>query len=368
MAATALIIGGSGPTGPHIVEGMRQRGYRVSVLSRGVHSYPFPEDVERITGDPHFAEPLAGALGERTFDVVIATYGRLKVTSRLLKGRTGHFLAVGGGAAYRGFTDPHDVWPVGQLSPVPETAPLCGPDDHPFGGKIVAAEQALFDHHPDATLFRYPYVYGPRQIAPREWSLVRRVRDGRRAILVLDGGKSLLSHHYAENAAHAILLAVDKRDAAAGKAYNCADDEQVTYRQLIAIAAKALDVELEVVSIPDLENVQGALIQHQPHHYLADTSLIKADLGYRDLVPSVEAIARTVRWYRDNPLEYGGEYEQRRKDVFDYAGEDRLIELARAFEQAVGKVKLRERHENYTDHPYAHPKEHREGGRDERGR
>jgi nucleoside-diphosphate-sugar epimerase len=368
MAATALIIGGSGPTGPHIVEGMRQRGYSVSVLSRGVHSYPFPGDVERIFGDPHFTEPLASALGERTFDVVIATYGRLKVTSQLLKGRTGHFIAVGGCAAYRGFTDPADVWPVGQLSPVSESAPLCGAGDHPFGGKIVAAERALFEHHPDATLFRYPYVYGPRQIAPREWSLVRRVLDGRRTIVVLDGGMALLSHHYAENAAHAILLAVDRRDAAAGKAYNCADDEQVTYRQLIALAARALGVELEVVSIPDLENVEGALIQHQPHHYLADTSRIKADLGYRDLVHSVEAITRTVQWYRDNPLEYGGEYEQRRKDVFDYVAEDKLIALARSFEQAVGAVKLRSRHENYTSHPYAHPKEHREGGRDERGR
>lgn len=367
MAATALVIGGSGPTGPHVVEGMRQRGYRVSVLSRGVHVYPFADDVERIVGDPHFEEPLAQALGERTFDVVIATYGRLKVTSRLLAGRTGHFIAVGGCAAYRGFTDPDDVWPMGQLSPVPETAPLCGPGDHPFGGKIVAAEQVLFEHHPDATLFRYPYVYGPRQIAPREWSLVRRVRDGRRAVVVMHGGLSLLSHHYAENAAHAILLAVDKRDAAAGKAYNCADDEQVTQRQLIEIGARALGVEMEVLSIPDVESAQGALIQYQPHHYLADTSLIKADLGYRDLVSSVEAITRTVQWYRDNPLEYGGEYEQRRKDVFDYEAEDRLIDLCRAFEQAVGEVQLRPRHENYTQHPYAHPKEH-SVGRDERGR
>ncbi|MCB2048250.1 MAG: NAD-dependent epimerase/dehydratase family protein [Novosphingobium sp.] len=367
MTQTALIIGGTGPTGPHIVEGMRQRGYRVSVLSRGVHSYPFPEDVERITGDPHFEEPLAAALGDRTFDVVIATYGRLKVTSKLLAGRTGHFLAVGGCAAYRGFTDPADVWPLGQLTPVPETAPLCGPGDHPFGGKIVAAENALFERHPDATLFRYPYVYGPRQIAPREWSLVRRVLDGRRTIVVTDGGMSLLSHHYAENAAHAILLAVDKPQAAAGKAYNCADDEQVTYRQLIEIGARVLGVELEIASIPDVPSAEGALIQHQPHHYLADTSLIKTDLGYRDLVPSVEAIARTMLWYRDNPLEYGGEYEQRRKDVFDYEAEDKLISLARAFKQAVSEVSLRERHANYTSHPYAHPKEHT-GGRDERGR
>lgn len=367
MVATALVIGGTGPTGPHIVEGVRQRGYRVSVLSRGVHVHPFPKDVERIVGDPHFAEPLADALGDRTFDVVIATYGRLRVTARHFAGRTGRFIAVGGCAAYRGFTDPDDNFPVGMLSPVDEGAPLSRPGDHPFGVKIVEAERVLFDNHPDATLFRYPYVYGPRQIAPREWSLVRRVLDGRRTIVVMHGGLSLLSHHYAENAAHALMLALDKPEASAGKAYNNADDQQVTQRQLIEIGARALGVEMEIVSIPDVESARGALIQYQPHHYLADTSLIRADLGYRDLVPAEEAIARTVRWYRDNPLEYGGEYEQRRRDVFDYDAEDKLIELYRAFEKAVGGVKLRPRHENYTPHPYAHPKAHR-AGRDERGR
>lgn len=364
---TALIIGGYGPTGPHIVEGMRQRGYRVSVLSRGVHVYPFPDDVERIIGDPHFAGSLANALGERTFDVVIATYGRLKVTARQLAGKTGHFIGVGGCAAYRGFTDPHDNSPPGMFSPVRETARLAGEGDHPFGAKIVEAERSLFAHHPDATLFRYPYVYGPRQIAPREWSLVRRVLDGRKSVVVMHGGMTLLSHHYSENAAHALMLAVDSPQVAAGKVYNCADDEQVDQRQLIQIGAAALGVEMEIVSIPDIETAQGALIQFQPYHYLADTSLIRSDLDYHDLVPAVEAITRTVRWYRDNPLEYGGEYEQRRKDVFDYAAENQLIALYRAYAQAVGAVKLRERHENYTPHPYAHPKEHRQG-RDERGR
>ena len=32
-----LVIGGGGPTGLHVVEGLRQRGYKVSVLNRGVH-------------------------------------------------------------------------------------------------------------------------------------------------------------------------------------------------------------------------------------------------------------------------------------------------------------------------------------------
>lgn len=367
MAATALVIGGSGPTGPHIVEGLRERGYRVSVLNRGVHPYPFPDDVERIVGDPHFVEPMEQALGNLTFDVVIATYGRLRATSQVMKGRTDHFIAVGGCVGYRGFSAPAENFPAGLTLPVREEAVLAGPDDHHFERQVAAAEAVMFDLHPEGTLFRYPYVYGPRQVTPREWSLVRRVLDGRKAIVVLHGGLTIFSHIYSENAAHALLLAVDKRDVAAGKVYNCADDDQVDQRQLIEIGARALGAHMELISVPDIESAHRALIQPVPYHFMGDTYAIRADLGYRDLVPAVEAITRTVQWYRDNPLEYGGEHEQRRKDVFDYEAEDRLIELFRAYTKAVGDVEFRPLHENYAYHPYAHPKEHRQG-RDERGR
>ena len=41
-----------------------------------------------------------------------------------------------------------------------------------------------FEAQPDATHFRYPWVYGPRQPAPRERSIVRRILDGRRLLIV----------------------------------------------------------------------------------------------------------------------------------------------------------------------------------------
>ncbi len=367
MKQTALVIGGSGPTGPHIVEGLRARGFSVSVLNRGVHPYPWPRDVEPIVADPHFAEPLATALQDRCFDVAIATYGRLRVTAQALAGRTGHFIAVGGTVGYRGYLDPAENFPPGMALPVREQASLAGPGDHEFERQVASAEHALFDAHPEATLLRYPYVYGPRQVTPREWSLVRRVLDGRRVVLAMHGGLGLTTHIYAQNAAHALLLAVDRRDVAAGKAYNCADDEQYDQRQVIAIGARALGVEMEVIAVPDAGQVRRALIQPVPHHIFCDASAIRTELGYRDVVPAAEAIARTVLWYRDNPLEYGGEYEQRRTDVFDYEAEDRLIALTREYMRAVEQVEFRALHANYAQHPYAHPKAQRQG-RDEKGR
>ncbi len=37
MSQTALVVGGTGPTGPYIVEGLLQRGYQVAILHRGEH-------------------------------------------------------------------------------------------------------------------------------------------------------------------------------------------------------------------------------------------------------------------------------------------------------------------------------------------
>ena len=54
----ALVIGGTGPSGPHIVNGLISRGYDVSVLHGGQHEIRFDEEIEHIHVDPHFQETL----------------------------------------------------------------------------------------------------------------------------------------------------------------------------------------------------------------------------------------------------------------------------------------------------------------------
>lgn len=53
----------------------------------------------------------------------------------------------------------------------------------------------------NAAYFRYPAIYGPRQPTPMEWSVVRRVRDGRSAMILPNGGLILTSRCAARNAA-----------------------------------------------------------------------------------------------------------------------------------------------------------------------
>src|ERR1700730_11833173 len=91
------------------------------------------------------------------------------------------------------------------------------------------------------------------------------------------------------------------------------------------------------------------------HHRVMDLFKIKTQLGYRDLIPAVEAIAKTAQWYVEHPPERGGEIEQRLQDPFDYEAEDKLIAIlqeARERAQAITTHRI-----EAIPHPYPHPKE-----------
>ena len=210
--------------------------------------------------------------------------------------------------------------------------------------------------HRDSTIFRYPYVYGPYQLVPREWCVVRRLLDGRGRIVLPDGGLALTTHGYAENLAHAVLLAVDQPDASAGQIYNCGDDRQFTLAQIVEVIARAIDRQVEIVNVPlRLAWPARPMLLGGSHHTVLDLTKIRTELGYRDVVPVEEALARTARWYVEHRPEPGGEIEERLGDPFDYAAEDALIdryeaivaELAGAGERRVG----------LGYHPYPHPTE-----------
>ena len=325
----ALVIGGTGPTGHFIVNGLRRRGYAVAMLHSGRHEVPeIPDDVEHVHTDPFREDALRAALGERTFDVCVATYGRLRVTARVMAGRCGRFVSVGGGPAYRGYMNA-DLWqPAGLPVPTPETAPLVATEaEDSKGVRIARTEEIVLATHPSAAHFRYPYVYGPYQLVPREWCVVRRILDRRPFIVLPDDGLTLCHFGYAENLAHAVLLAVDQPAASAGQIYNCGDEEVLTLRQVVELVAGALARPLEIVSLPyELAVCARPLVMaHRTTHRVFDLSKLRTQLGYRDVVPAREALARTARWLASHPPAAGGLEEKVLQDPFDYAAEDALV-------------------------------------------
>jgi nucleoside-diphosphate-sugar epimerase len=303
------------------------------MLHSGRHEVPeIPPEVEHLHADAYSAEAVEQALAGRRFEVAIVTYGRLREIARVLRGRADVFVGVGGVPLYRGWMRPEDFTPPGLPVPTAEDAPkVANESELRKGFMILRTEEAVFEHHPRAAMFRYPHVYGPRQLVPREWSIVRRILDGRRFVLLAEGGLSLHTFGYAENLAHALLLAVDRPDAAAGQSYNCGDEQTLTLRQVVEHVARCMDAELEIVSLPEEVALPGQpLLSHETaHHRVMDLSKLCRELGDRVVVPPAEGLRRTVEWLLANPPDRGGLTERILGDTFDYAAEDRLAAIAR---------------------------------------
>ena len=358
----ALVIGGTGPTGPYIVNGLVERGYRVSIMHRGTHDTDkIPPSVERIIGDPHFRETINQALDKRTFDLVIATYGRIRYIAEEMIGRTPRFIAIGGPPCYRGMMVPDANFPPGMPIPTPEDAQLVeSEEEFRFSYLIRITEDAVMKGHHDgqynATMYRYPVIYGPRQLGSALLPVLRRIKDNRPYMVLPDGGLTLVSRGYAQNMAHAVLLSVDRPEESAGQIYNCGDDRQFSIRQWVRMIARIMDYDLEIIGLPDpLSYSARDLIPFRctSHHQLMDTFKIKSQLGYKDLVSPLDALPKVIQWCLENPLPEkpasGGDGD----DPLNYRAEDRLVEIYRECYDRMAAVEYI-RHEVY--HPYPHPK------------
>jgi nucleoside-diphosphate-sugar epimerase len=342
----ALIVGGTGPTGPFIIDGLMERGYDVAMLHRGMHEIAeISPEVEHLHVDPWDREAVAGALAGRIFDLSLVTYGRLRAIAEILLGKTGRLISVGGFPCYRGYFEPERFTPVGMPVPTDENGPMVENEaEHSKGYRIRVTEEKVLSAHPGGTHFRYPYVYGPRQPVPREWCIVRRIMDDRRQIILPEGGLTLCTFGYAGNIAHAVLLAVDQPEVSAGKIYNTGDEQVLSLRQVVECICAALDHEMEIVSMPwEVARPGWPMIMHPlPTHRVLDIGKLKHELGYRDAFSPPEALAMTARWYVEHPPPAGGETEWILQDPFEYDSEDRLIEIYKAGLARLAKVRFKE--------------------------
>ena len=117
----SLVIGGTGPTGHFIVNGLLRRGHTVSILHTGRHELAeIPAQVEHIHTDPFDGAALKASLAGRAFDLTIAAYGRLRSTCEVMRGRTERFISIGGVPAYRGYSNPAVLTPPGLPVPIAE--------------------------------------------------------------------------------------------------------------------------------------------------------------------------------------------------------------------------------------------------------
>jgi len=126
------------------------------------------------------------------------------------------------------------------------------PEDSHYARSKRESEDLVFEAQRGgrlwATAVRPSVLYGPfdRQFVPR---LARLLRHGFAPVIA--GGHNTLSIVHAANVADGLVRAAGF-DGANGKAYNMANDYDVTVREFFERAAEGLDQRLRIVSIPML--------------------------------------------------------------------------------------------------------------------
>ncbi|MEO8335745.1 MAG: NAD-dependent epimerase/dehydratase family protein [bacterium] len=267
----ALVTGATGLVGTHVVQRLRNDGWEVRALVRDPsHAGSLTHiGVTLATGD--ILDPASFASAARGMDVVIHTAAAVTprggweafrrpnvdgtrnaiVAAANAKARLVHVSSVavyGNSARYGAAGERTNEDAV--LPPIP--------DDAFYARSKRESEDLVLQAHRDgrvwATAVRPDVVYGryDRQFVPRMAKLLQR------GIAPLIGdGRSTLAIVHAENVADGIVRAA-ATDAAGGRAYNLANDYDVTVAEFFRLAGVGLDVKLRALRMP-FAMAKGAL-------------------------------------------------------------------------------------------------------------
>ena len=333
-----IIIGGTRFIGPPVARQLAEAGHNVTVFHRGQHEPELPKKIEHIHGDRlQFAEHQAKLKQLRpdvVLDMAAFTQQEALATVSAFRGVARRLVIISSQDVYRAYGRFHESEP-GLLEPMPltESAPL-RETFYPYRGegrgldsydKILVERAALGSPILPATVLRLPMVYGEGDYQHRLLLELKRIDDGRPAILIEQRMAAWRwTRAYVENVAAAIALAVTD-DRATNRIYNVGDTEALTYAEWVRLVGHEARWEGGVVVAPDntLPPKLSPLKGNYAQHLVADSTLIRVELGYQEPVPRMEALQRTIAWEREHRPENVAK-------LLDYAAEDAALAELRA--------------------------------------
>jgi nucleoside-diphosphate-sugar epimerase len=336
-----LIIGGTAFIGPHVVRRLVACGHEVTIFHRGEHEPELPSGVRHVHSASsafpilHFPAELVSwepevvlhmvAMGERDAEAVVRAFKG--VAQRLIVPSSGDVYGVYGVL----IGSKIEAAPSGLLredSPLrrnfyPYRKTAKGPDDWIYNYEKTLVERVVMsDPELAGTILRLPAVYGPGDSRHRFFPHLKRMDDGRPAILLDENqARWRWSHGYAENVATAITLAITD-DRASGRIYNIGEESVPTTAERVRRLAKLVGWPGEIVALPRKTLPSYLRDGYNYSRDLAyDTSRIRSELGYEEVVSVDEGLRRTIAWLREHPPSVDAAQ-------YDYVAEDAALGAA----------------------------------------
>ncbi len=330
-----LVIGGTKFIGPATVKRLHGMGHDVTVFHRGdTESIDLP-DIAHLHSDRQHLADFTADFKRLAADVVLDTVAYTDCDAQMVMatfaGVARRIVVLSSMDVYRAYgrvkgsePGPPDPVPLTEDAPLraslyPDAADVPDARDHDniLVERAVRGMPAL-----PGTVLRLPAVYGPHDYQHRLVPYLKRMDDHRPAI-VLDAqiARWRWTRGYVDNVAVAIALAVtDER--ASGRVYNVGEEHALTEAEWVRAIGHAVGWGGEVVVVPrdrlpvSLRWWGDAAMEQE---WAVDTTRIRAELGYVEVVPRDEALRRTVAWECAHP------FADFPPALFDYAAEDAVL-------------------------------------------
>jgi UDP-glucuronate 4-epimerase len=310
----ALVTGGAGFIGSHVVEHLLARGDEVCVLDNFNDFYDPAikrENAARnagallVEGDIRDADCLRGIFDTGEFDVIVHLAAMAGIRRSLLDPL--HYSDVN----VRGtqlilehikhartrfvFASSSSVYGANENVPFREDHDIHRPVS-PYAATKRAGELLCYTHHhlyeTPVTCLRFFTVYGPRQRP--EMAIHKFVRHclAGDPIPFYGDGSSRRDYTYIDDIVDGVLRAADRE--AGYEIYNLGESQTISLSELVEAIHEATGVE----PVLDRQPMQpgDVLVTY------ADVSKAKRDLGYQPRTQLKEGLERFMTWYRETKI------------------------------------------------------------------
>jgi nucleoside-diphosphate-sugar epimerase len=288
-----LMIGGTGNISTATTELLVRQGHDLYLYCRGgdVHKEPKVEGVKIQYGDINDEEAVKGFLEHHIFDVVVDwivfSPEQAKRDISLFKGKTSQYIYISSASVYQ---RPSKNYLVTEETPL----------ENPFweySRKKIECEKILMEAYKKegfpVTIIRPSLTYGdtiiPYAILSwlKPWSLIDRMRKGKRVIVPGDGTSLWVITHNSDFAKG--IVGLMGKEKAIGEAFHITSDEVMTWEEVLNQIAEVIGVEPKAVHISSefiiafMPEQLGGLTGDKSTSVIFDNSKLKR------LVPDYEA-------------------------------------------------------------------------------
>ena len=314
---TIAILGGTGFIGTAVATRVLARGLTPLVLARGQHPVALPRGARFQAVDRLDGKRLVEIFQQHKVDIVIDIFGLGLLNTGAVLEAMG---AVGGRYVLLSSVDVYSNYggllrrgsPPVQLRPAKEDEPLRtfrfpyrGNPHRPQGveaalfedyDKIILEEASAADGRFETTVIRAPMIFGPGDKQHRFAWAIKAVKQGRVIELDQRAAKWPNSYGYIDDVAEAIVLAATSAKAA-GRTYNVGQNFVRNPIEWLLSFAVVLNRSVEVLEVPPEKRglqAERADATDLTYPLTLDTSRVRQELGFTEIVPEREALLRTI--------------------------------------------------------------------------